>query len=82
MKATGIVRKVDQLGRIVIPMELRRFLDIKEADSLEIYTEGDSIILKKYTPDCFFCNENDDSLINFKGKWICKSCLNDLKSKK
>jgi len=79
MKNTGIVRKVDELGRIVIPIELRRTLDIDIKDALEIYTEGDSIILKKYTPDCILCSENDNNLVNFKGKWICKSCLKDLK---
>ena len=81
MKNTGIVRKVDQLGRIVIPMELRRVLDIEESTPLEIYTEGETIILKKYTPDCLFCSEGND-LVNFKGKWICKSCLKNLKGGK
>jgi transcriptional pleiotropic regulator of transition state genes len=80
MKNTGIVRKVDQLGRIVLPMELRRVLDIKETDPLEIYTEDDTIILKKYTPDCILCGDNDNHLVNFKGKMICKSCLKDLKN--
>ena len=56
MKSTGIVRKVDELGRIVIPIELRRTLDIGIKDSLEIYVEDDQIILKKYMPACSFCN--------------------------
>ena len=79
MKSTGIVRKVDQLGRVVLPIELRRILNINIKDALEIYTEGEAIILKKYTPDCVFCGENHNDLVNFKGKWICKSCLKDLK---
>lgn len=78
MKSTGIVRQVDDLGRVVIPKELRRTLDIAEKDSLEIYTEGELIILKKYAPVCIFCGEGKD-VVNFKGKNICRSCLNDIK---
>lgn len=78
MKATGIVRAVDALGRVVLPMELRRTLDIKETDPLEIYTDEDKIILKKYTPGCTFCDNMSD-LTNFKGKRICPQCLATLK---
>ncbi|MBE6075921.1 MAG: AbrB/MazE/SpoVT family DNA-binding domain-containing protein [Clostridium lundense] len=78
MKSTGVVRRVDDLGRIVIPKELRRTLDIVEKDALEIYTEGEQIILKKYAPACIFCGEASE-VINFKGKNICKSCLKELK---
>ena len=81
MKSTGIVRKVDQLGRIVLPKELRNVLDIPEGTPVEIYTEGETIILKKYAPDCLFCGESDD-LVNLKGKWVCKSCLKDLRRNK
>ncbi|HCL4549708.1 AbrB/MazE/SpoVT family DNA-binding domain-containing protein [Clostridium botulinum] len=77
MKSTGIVRKVDELGRIVIPKELRRTLNIEEGDGLEIYTEGEQIILKKYEPCCIFCGEAKEA-INFKGKNICKRCLKEL----
>ena len=77
MKSTGIVRKVDELGRIVLPMELRKSLDIDKKDSLEIYVDGDSIILKKYMPACIFCGEADD-VISFKGKNICKNCLKQI----
>lgn len=73
MKSTGIVRKVDELGRVVLPMELRRSLDIDPKDSLEIYVEGDSIILKKYEPCCIFCGEAND-ITSFKGKNICTHC--------
>ena len=78
MKSTGIVRKVDELGRIVVPMELRKTMDIKEKDPIEIYTEGDSIILRKYTSSCIFCGSNQNS-VNFEGKIICKSCLDKIK---
>ncbi|MBO0572775.1 AbrB/MazE/SpoVT family DNA-binding domain-containing protein [Clostridium botulinum] len=77
MKSTGIVRKVDELGRIVIPKELRRTLNIEEGDGLEIYTEGEQIILKKYEPCCIFCGEAKE-VMNFKGKNICKICLKEL----
>lgn len=78
MKSTGVVRRVDNLGRVVFPIELRRALDIKERDAMEIYTEGEQIILKKYEPACVFCGEAKD-VTNFKGKNICKSCLKDLR---
>ena len=74
MKSTGIVRKVDELGRIVLPSELRKSLGIEVKDSLEIYTSGDSVILKKYLPACVFCGEAND-IITFKGKNICKNWL-------
>ena len=80
MKATGIVRKVDELGRIVLPIEMRRTLDIAERDALEIYVDGSSVILKKYKPSCIFCDATKDITI-FKGKNICTSCLKDLGSK-
>ena len=73
MKSTGIVRKVDELGRIVLPIELRRTLDIAEKDSLEIYVDEDTIILRKYQPACIFCDDAKD-VINYKGKNICPSC--------
>ncbi|SHK03914.1 transcriptional pleiotropic regulator of transition state genes [Hathewaya proteolytica DSM 3090] len=81
MKSTGIVRKIDELGRIVIPIELRRVLDIEIKDSLEIFTEGEQIILKKYNPSCIFC-ANARDVVNYKGKNICQSCLAELKSDK
>jgi len=81
MKSTGVVRRVDELGRIVIPIELRRTLDIAEKDALEIYVDGEQIILKKYEPACIFCGDARD-VSNYKGKNICKSCLDDLKEGK
>lgn len=78
MKSTGIVRKVDELGRIVLPVELRRTLDIAEKDALEIYVDGASIVLKKYRPSCVFCDSVRDVVV-FKGKNICPKCLRELK---
>ncbi|MBE6082093.1 MULTISPECIES: AbrB/MazE/SpoVT family DNA-binding domain-containing protein [Tissierellales] len=80
MKSTGIVRKVDELGRVVIPIELRRTLDIAEKDALEIYVEGEQIILKKYAPACIFCGQAKDVQV-FKGKNICPACLEELRKK-
>ena len=81
MKSTGIVRKVDELGRIVLPIEMRRTLDIAEKDALEIYVEGTSVILKKYKPSCIFCDSNKD-IVQFKGKNVCPKCLRELNEMK
>jgi transcriptional pleiotropic regulator of transition state genes len=80
MKSTGIVRKVDELGRIVLPIELRRTLDIEVKDALEIYVDGAQIILKKYEPACIFCGNAKD-IVNYKGKNICHECLAEMASK-
>ena len=77
MKSTGIVRKVDELGRIVLPIELRRTLDIEVKDSLEIYVDGSQIILKKYEPACIFCGNAKD-IISYKGKNVCRSYMSEL----
>jgi len=77
MKSTGIVRKVDELGRIVLPIELRRTLDIAEKDALEIYVDGDMVILKKYEPCCIFCGNAKDIFMH-KGKNICPACIKEL----
>ena len=74
MKSTGIVRKVDELGRVVIPIELRRTMSIEEKDALEIYVDGDKIILRKYEPACVFCGNADD-VENYRGKNVCRSCI-------
>ena len=79
MKATGIVRKLDQLGRIVIPKELRNTFDLSEGDPIEIYVENSDIILRKYQPACIFCNDATD-VQQFQGKNICASCLEKLKN--
>jgi transcriptional pleiotropic regulator of transition state genes len=79
MKSTGIVRKVDELGRIVLPIELRRTLDISERDSLEIYMDGSAIVLRKYQPACIFC-DNDKDIVVFHGKNICSSCFQEMEN--
>ena len=81
MKSTGIVRKVDELGRIVLPIELRRTLDIPEKDAIEIYVDGESIILKKYEPTCIFCGDGRN-VENYRGKNICANCMKELRSGK
>ena len=80
MKSTGIVRKVDELGRIVLPIELRRTLDIAEKDSMEIYIEGDTIILKKYQPACISC-DNARDIVTYGGKNVCSDCIRMLEEK-
>ena len=79
MKATGIVRPVDPLGRVVIPVELRRNLGINTDDSLEVFVDGDFIMLKKYEPACIFCGNAKD-VQNIHGKNIFRTCLDELKS--
>ena len=81
MKATGIVRKLDQLGRIVIPMELRTTFDLKDTDPIEIFVDGNDIVLRKYQPGCIFCNDATD-IIQYNGKNICKKCLKKLQAMK
>lgn len=81
MKSTGIVRKVDELGRIVIPKELRKTFNIGEKDALEIFVDGSQIILKKYEPACIFCGQAKDN-INYKGRNICPDCVEELKESK
>lgn len=78
MKATGIVRKVDSLGRVVLPIELRRTLDVSEGDPLEIYVDGETVMLKKYEPACIFCGNAKDVTV-YKGKNICPDCRRELK---
>ena len=73
MKSTGIVRKVDELGRVVIPIEIRNKFNIVEKDPIEIYVDGTSIVLKKYEPNCIFCG-NTKNLVEYKGKLICNKC--------
>ncbi|MEL7564590.1 MAG: AbrB/MazE/SpoVT family DNA-binding domain-containing protein [Dehalobacterium sp.] len=79
MKSTGIVRKVDELGRVVLPIELRRTLGIDEKDALEIYVDSEKIILKKYEPACIFCGSAED-VQHFKGKNVCRECATAMNS--
>lgn len=78
MKSTGIVRRIDELGRIVIPIEIRRNLGFAERDSVEFLTEGDRIVLRKHQDACLFC-DSSEKIISFQGKIICSKCVNDLK---
>ena len=77
MKATGIVRRVDELGRVVIPIELRNKFDIQIKDPIEIFVEGSSIVLKKYEPNCIFCG-NSKELISYNEKLVCTKCAEKL----
>ncbi len=77
MKSTGIIRKVDDLGRIVLPIELRRTLDIAERDELEIYMENYRIILQKYEPACIFCGSSRE-LVSFRRKNVCQDCIHKM----
>lgn len=74
MKSTGIVRRVDELGRVVIPKELRKTMSIEKKDPMEIYVSDDYIILRKYEPACVFCGEAKNIVV-FKNKNICPNCL-------
>ena len=78
MKATGIVRKLDVLGRIVIPKELRTTLDLNETDPIEIFVEGNDIILRKYQAACLFCGRSID-VVDFNGKNVCTECIAKLR---
>ena len=78
MKATGMVRPVDNLGRVVIPREIRKQFDITNGvDSFEIFVEDDKVILRKYQPSCIFCNELND-VISYNGHIVCKNCVSKL----
>lgn len=77
LKATGIVRKVDELGRIVIPIELRRTLGIEEKDSLEIFVDGERIMLRKYEPACIFTG-SAENLMYYRGKMVSRDCLEEM----
>lgn len=79
MGTTGIVRKLDELGRIVLPMELRKTLDLKVKDSIEISVEKGAIILRKFSQSCIFCGK-ETKTANFKGKTVCSKCLEEIKT--
>lgn len=77
MKATGIVRRIDDLGRIVVPMELRKYMGISTGDPMEIYVNDEDIILRSYHPGCVFCGKSDDCR-EFGGKRVCRDCRGEL----
>ena len=78
MKSTGIVRRIDDLGRVVLPVELRRTLNLEVRDPVEIFIDGDAIVLRKYDAACLFCGAPRD-LLSYRGKQICRSCLRQLR---
>jgi len=80
MKSTGMVRKVDELGRIVLPKEMRSTLGIEKRDPVEMYVDGDAIFLRKYEPSCIFCGSEGD-LVELDGKNVCRACIERLKLK-
>lgn len=79
METTGIVRRLDELGRIVLPMELRKTLDLKVRDAMEITTDKGAIILRKFSPACIFCGR-ETKITDFKGKNVCSKCLEEIKA--
>ena len=79
MKSTGIIRRIDDLGRIVLPIEIRKTLDLSSKDTVEIFVNGDTILLKKYEPTCIFCGSMGNAKL-FKGKMICDKCIADIKN--
>lgn len=78
MKSLGMVRNIDELGRITLPIEIRRMLDLNKGDGVEMFSDKDRIILQKYAPSCIFCGEADD-IVTYKDKKICKACLEEMK---
>lgn len=81
MKATGIVRKIGNLGRFVLPIELRKLIDVDEGDALEVFAQEDSLVLRKYEPFCFFCgNKNVQELVIYNGHRICRDCIEKLQT--
>ena len=81
MKSTGIIRRMDELGRVVIPIEIRNQFNIAEKDPMEIYVDGSSIILKKFEPNCIFCG-NTKNLLEYNDKLICEKCKNKISNLK
>ena len=79
MKSLGMVRTIDTLGRLVLPIEIRRMLDLNAGDGVEMFSDKDRIILQKYAPSCIFCGKADN-VLTYKDKKICKTCLSEMKS--
>ncbi len=81
MRATGIVRKIDELGRVVIPKEIRTSNDYKKRDPIEIFVDKDMVIIQKYYPACSFCGtkeKNQDNTVELAGKTVCKTCVSEI----
>jgi AbrB family transcriptional regulator, transcriptional pleiotropic regulator of transition state genes len=80
VKSTGIVKRIDDLGRIVLPIELRKILDISSGNSLEIFMEGNTTVLRKYDPQCVFCGQAW-SITTYKSKNVCKNCIEEISAR-
>ncbi|MCI2105423.1 MAG: AbrB/MazE/SpoVT family DNA-binding domain-containing protein [Intestinimonas sp.] len=80
MKATGITRRVDELGRVVLPVELRRVLEIEDRAAVEIFTDGDSIVLRKYNPGCALCGSTE-GLVYINKRPVCAKCAEEIRRK-
>ena len=80
MKTTGIVRNIDELGRIVIPKELRTTMDMPVGSGVEIFVENEKIIITRYYPGCYFCNTTEN-LVEHDGKKLCKACIAEIAKK-
>ena len=80
MKSTGIVRRIDELGRVVLPIELRRTMGLEVKDPVEIFMDGDAIVLRKYEASCLFC-AGTKNLTAFRGKLVCSDCMRQLREK-
>ncbi|SFU39609.1 AbrB/MazE/SpoVT family DNA-binding domain-containing protein [Alicyclobacillus macrosporangiidus] len=78
MKAVGVVRRIDDLGRLVIPKEVRRALGFNEGDPMEIFVDGERVIIRRYERGCVFCGEATDDMQTLAGKLVCGSCVNEL----
>lgn len=77
MKPVGVVRKVDQLGRIVLPKSLRKRYQMNEGDPVEILVQGDHIILERYKPKCVFCS-NQENVVEYSDRFICSACMTEM----
>lgn len=82
MKSMGIVRRIDALGRIVIPKEMRKALYLEEGDPVDISSENDAIVVRKSGTVCVFCGKNGGDLFQFRGRSVCASCLRELGEKR
>ncbi len=80
MRAFGCVRQIDKLGRLVLPSDIRRMLNIKDgSDSVEFFVDDDCVIIKKYRPACIFCN-SANNIVTYKNQSVCQSCLDEIKA--
>ncbi len=79
MKATGLTRNADRIGRVVLPKEIRNEMGIGDQDSLEFFIDGDAIVLRKYEPGCIFCGSVTTDFVLLQGKQVCRRCIREMK---